>query len=305
MRIGLALDLSKPLPAIVEQTQKLADAGFDAAVASQIFGPDTLTVLALVGAQVPDIGLVTSVVPTWPRHPVMLAAQALTVSAATGGRLTLGIGVSHQIVVENVFGTPFHRPAQHMQDYVALLNPLLQGKQISYQGETLSGGVFMPLEITAPAPKLLLAALAPRMLALAGREADGTVTWMTGPVTLESHIIPSIRQAAAEAGRPEPMVAASFPVAVTADADAARERAARIFRMYGTLPSYQAMLGREGASGPADVAVIGDEEEVARQVRHLAAIGVSDLHASPFGPPDETRATVEVLRSLRTELGSP
>jgi F420-dependent oxidoreductase-like protein len=304
MRIGLALDLSKPVSAVVEQAQQIADGGFDGAVASQIFGPDTLTVLAVVGAQVPGIELTTSVIPTWPRHPVMLAAQALTVSAVTGGRLTLGIGLSHQIVVENVFGTPFTRPLRHMEDYLAILGPLLQGQQVSHQGEMVSATTFGPLEVKAPAPKLLVAALAPGMLALAGRVADGTVTWMTGPSTLESHIIQSIRQAAQEAGRPEPTVAASFPFCVTTDPDAARERAARIFAMYGTLPSYQAMLAKEGASGPGDVAIVGDEQAVADQVRHLAAIGVTDLHAGAFGSADEVAETVAVLRSLRTELAT-
>jgi 5,10-methylenetetrahydromethanopterin reductase len=305
MRIGLPLDMSKTAPDLVEQARGIVDGGFAAGVASQIFGPDTLTMLAVVGAQVPDLELVTSVVPTWPRHPVMLAAQALTVSAITGGRLTLGIGLSHQIVVENVFGTPFVRPAQHMKDYLAVLNPLLRGEQVSYKGETLSANTFGPLEVKAPTPPVLVAALGSRMLALAGREADGTATWMTGPATLEAHIIPSIRQAAADAGRPAPRIAAGLPMAVTADPDAARERAARAFSVYGTLPSYQAMLAREGAGGPADVAIVGDEATVADQVRHLAAIGVTDLHAAPFGPADEVKATIDLLGSLLSEVAGP
>jgi 5,10-methylenetetrahydromethanopterin reductase len=305
MRIGLPLDMSKTAPALVEQAQGIVDRGFAAGVASQIFGPDTLTMLAVIGAQVPDLELVTSVVPTWPRHPVMLAAQALTVSAITGGRLTLGIGLSHQIVVENVFGTPFVRPAQHMEDYLAVLNPLLRGEQVSYKGETLSATTFGPLEVTGPTPPVLVAALAPRMLALAGREADGTATWMTGPATLESHIIPSIRRAAEDAGRPAPRIAAGLPMAVTADPDAARQRAAKAFSVYGTLPSYQAMLAKEGAGGPADVAIVGDESAVADQVRHLAAIGVTDLHAAPFGPADEVKATVDLLASLLSEVSGP
>jgi F420-dependent oxidoreductase-like protein len=302
MRIGLPLDLSKPVPDIVAQARRIAESGFDSAVASQIFGPDTLTVLAVVGAQVPGIDLVTSVVPTWPRHPVMLAAQALTVSAVTGGRLVLGIGLSHQIVIENVFGTPFERPARHMQDYLAILRPLLRGEQVSYAGETLKASTFGPLEVTAPAPKVLVAALAPRMLALAGREADGTATWMTGPATLEAHIVPSIRKAAAGAGRGEPIVAAGLPIAVTADPDGARQRASRAFAVYGTLPSYQAMLEKEGVAGPGDVAIVGDEQAVADQVRRLAAVGVTEFHATPFGSAEEVATTVALLTGLRAEL---
>jgi 5,10-methylenetetrahydromethanopterin reductase len=304
MRIGLPLDLSKPVPDVVAQAQRIAEGGFDAAVASQIFGPDTLTMFAVVGAQVPDLDLVTSVIPTWPRHPVMLAAQALTVQKVTGGRLTLGIGLSHQVVVENVFGIPFTHPVRHMEDYLAILQPALAGERVRHTGESLAASLFSPLEIDAPAPKVLVAALAPRMLELTGRVADGTATWMTGPSTLESHIVPSIRKAAADAGRPAPMVAAGLPVCVTSDADGARERAARTFAMYGTLPSYQAVLSREGASGPGDVAVVGDESSVADQVRHLAAIGVTDFYATPFGGGDAVRATVALLGELRGELAA-
>jgi 5,10-methylenetetrahydromethanopterin reductase len=301
MRIGLPLDMSKPVSEIVEQARGVADAGFPSAFASQIFGPDTLTVLAVVGAQVPDLRLVTSVVPTWPRHPVMLAAQALTVQAVTGGRLTLGIGLSHQIVIETVFGIPFTRPVDHMRDYLAILQPLLHGEQVTHAGDSVSATTFGPLEVTAPAPEVLVAALGPRMLALAGSEADGTATWMTGPSTLEAHIIPSITAAATEAGRRPPTIAAGLPISVTGDPDGARAQAAQTFAVYGTLPSYRAMLEREGAASPGDVAVVGDEAAVAAQVRHLAAIGVTDFQAFPFGSADEVATTVALLAQLRTD----
>ena len=134
----------------------------------------------------------------------MLAAQALTVQAATGGRLTLGIGLSHQLVIENVFGLSFDKPARHMREYLSILMPLLEGEQASFVGETLRASTFGPLQIDAPAPPVLVAALGTAMLTIAGRLASGTVTWMTGPATIESHIVPTIRAAAAEAGRPEP-----------------------------------------------------------------------------------------------------
>jgi len=302
MRIGLSLDLSKPVPDVVEQARQIAGLGVPIATASQIFGYDTLTLFATVGAQVPGIELVTSVVPVWPRHPVMLAAQALTVQAVTGGRLVLGIGLSHQIVVESVFGTPFDHPVTYLQEYLAALNPLLRGERVASRGERVSAATFAPLEVDAPAPRVLVAALGPKMLELTAREADGTVTWMTGPATLESHIIPTITAAAAAAGRPAPVVAASLPVCVTADIDAARERAARTFAVYGTLPSYQAMLAREGVEGPAGVAIVGDESAVADQIRHLAAIGVTEAHLSPYGPPDEVQRTRALIAGLVGEL---
>ena len=298
MRIGLALDLSKPTPAVVEQAQRIEAGGFDAAVASQIFGPDTLTVLAVVGAQVPGIELVTSVVPTWPRHPVMLAAQALTVSAVTGGRLVLGIGLSHQIVVEGMWGYSYERPARHMREYLDALLPLLRGEPANVEGETLKaqGAITVP-DVPSP-PPVLLAALAPRMLHLAGAVADGTVTWMTGVRTIEGHIVPTITAAAESAGRAAPRVAVGLPVCVTDDADAAREQAARVFAVYGHLPSYRAMLDKEGADGPADVAIVGDEASVTAEIGRVADAGGTDFAAAVYGSADERDRTMNVLAGL-------
>jgi F420-dependent oxidoreductase-like protein len=301
MRYGMGIDNSRPIGEIVDETRRLADAGFDAISVSQIFGYDALTLLAVVGSHVPDIELVTGVVPTYPRHPIMLAAQALTVQAATGGRLTLGIGLSHQVVIEGMFGYSFERPARHMREYLSALVPLLRGEQVTYEGQTLKAATFAPLDIAAPAPPVLVAALAPTMLKLAGSLAEGTITWMTGPSTLDSHIIPSINRAAAEAGRPSPRIAAALPVCVTDDVGAARARAGEIFAIYGALPSYQAMLAKEGAQGPGDVAIVGDESAVADQIRHLVDIGVTDFHASVYGSSQERRRTMEVVTSLAGE----
>jgi F420-dependent oxidoreductase-like protein len=298
MRYGITIDVSAPIPAVIDEVRQLRDAGFDSAASSQIFGYDALTLLALVGAEVPDIELVTAVVPTYPRHPIMLAAQALTVQAATGGRLALGIGLSHQIVIEGMFGYSYERPARHMREYLLALMPLLRGEPGTFDGETVKATTLGPLEIDAPAPPVLVAALGPVMLRLAGSLADGTATWMTGPATLESHIIPSMNSAAADAGRDAPRIAAAFPVSVTADPDAARELAARVFSIYGQLPSYRAMLDREGAEGPADVAFVGDESVVADQIHHLADIGVTDFTASPYGSDEERARTMTLLSEL-------
>jgi 5,10-methylenetetrahydromethanopterin reductase len=298
MRIGVMFDVGQPFDDVIAQVDGLHAAGLDSAWASQIFGYDALTLLAVVGREVPEIELGTAVVPTYPRNPVMLAGQALTVQAATRGRLTLGVGLSHQVVIENVFGQSFERPARHMREYLSILMPLLMGEQVAFTGETLRAATFGPLEIDAPAPPVLVAALGPTMLGLAARLASGTATWMTGPSTIESHIVPVIRKAAAEAGRPEPRVAVGLPVCVTADVAAARERAAELFAIYGGLPSYRAMLDREGAAGPADVAIVGTEDEVSAQVRRFADIGATDFVGAPFGTVDEIKASVASLAGL-------
>jgi F420-dependent oxidoreductase-like protein len=223
LRIGTLLDVDKPLDETVAQLRGFADAGFDHAFAVQIFGPDALTWLAAAGTQVPGIGLGTGVVPVHPRHPMMLAQQALTVQAATADRLLLGIGLSHQVVVEGVWGLSYEKPASYMREYLASLMPLLHGEAPRSTGERVSTNAFAPLDIPGTkAPPVLLAALGPAMLELAGSQTDGTITWMTGTGTIGSHISPRIRRAAQAAGRPEPRVVVSLPVAVTADVEAAR-----------------------------------------------------------------------------------
>ncbi|HEY1990798.1 MAG TPA: TIGR03564 family F420-dependent LLM class oxidoreductase [Acidimicrobiales bacterium] len=298
MRIGAMFDIDQPIDNVVAQVASMASAGLETAWTSQIFGYDALTVLAVVGREVPGIGLGTAVVPTYPRNPVMLAAQALTVQAVTGGRLTLGIGLSHQVVIENVFGQSFDKPARHMREYLSILIPILEGEQVSFTGETLRASTFGPLGITASPAPVLVAALGDTMLGIAGRMAAGTITWMTGPATIESHTVPTIRAAAAKAGRPEPRVAVGLPVCVTDDADAARAKAAELFAIYGTLPSYRAMLDREGAAGPANVAIVGTAAEVVSQILRFADIGATDFAGAPFGSGKEIKASIDVLAGL-------
>jgi F420-dependent oxidoreductase-like protein len=298
MRIGVVFDTEKQFDDVVAQVAALAEAGIEIAWAIQIFGLDSLTALAAVSREVPGIDFGTAVVPTYPRHPVMLAGQALTVQDVSGGRLTLGIGLSHQIVIENVFGMSFDKPARHMREYLEILMPVLAGEQVGFAGETLRASTFGPLDITAPAPAVLVAALGTVMLHIAGRLADGTITWMAGARTIEEHIIPTITAAAADAGRPVPKIAVGLPVCVTDDPGAARANAAELFGLYGTLPSYQAMLEREGVAGPADVAIVGTAAEVTAAVRRLSDLGVTHFHGAPFGTVDQMRASVDALAGV-------
>jgi F420-dependent oxidoreductase-like protein len=303
MRIGISH--SEPtgpdaLNGLRDQLQRAADDGFASAWVSNIFGLDALTALAVAGSQVPGIELGTAVVPTYPRHPAVLAQQALTVAAAVGGRLTLGIGLSHKIVIEDMYGYSFDRPARHMREYLEILLPLLDGQQVSFQGETLSAGI----GLSTPAPgrvPVLLAAMAPQMLRLAGQRTDGTVLWMTGPATVRDYVVPSITEAAQAAGRPSPRVVCILPVCVTGDTDSARDVANRVLAIYGQLPSYRAMLDREGAEGPGDVLVTGDEDSVTAQITALAQAGVTDFVALDYTRGDDQQRTRALLKSLAQE----
>ena len=300
MRIGVALqEPSGPeaMTKLREDLQRAADDGFSSAWLSNIFGLDALTALAVAGSQVPGIEVGTAVVPTYPRHPAALAQQARTVAAAVDGRLVLGIGLSHKIVIDDMYGYDFGRPVLHMREYLAVLVPLLNGEPASFSGVTVRANI----GLTTPSPgrvPVVVAALGAQMLRLAGEQADGTVLWMTGPVTVRDHIVPVITAAAAAAERPSPRVVCLLPVCVTSDPDAARERAAKVFAIYGELPSYRAMLDREGAAGPADVAIVGDEDAVAAQISALGEAGVTDFVAGEYtGGADGTR-TRALLRTL-------
>jgi F420-dependent oxidoreductase-like protein len=283
---------------VIAEARRAVDDGFDSFWVSQIFSHDALTVLALVGREVPGIELGTAVVPTYPRHPMMLAQQALTVQAATGGRLALGIGLSHQIVVEMMWGLNFGKPVRHTREYLSVLMPLLEGKPVGFAGEEfkVNGAVAVA---GGSRPSVLVAALGPQMLRVTGTLADGTSTWCVGPKTLAELTVPVLRQAAADAGRPEPRVVCALPVCVTDDVDAARKRAAEVFAVYDTLPSYKTMMDREGVDGPSGLAIVGTEDEVRDQIAGVAAAGVTDFNAGAFpGNPEEDERTRALLRSL-------
>jgi 5,10-methylenetetrahydromethanopterin reductase len=301
MRVGVTLrEPSGPdvFARLREQVQRVADDGLASAWMSNIFGLDALTALAVVGSQVPGIELGTAVVPSYPRHPAVLAQQALTTAAAVGGgRLVLGIGLSHKIVIEDMYGYSFERPARHMREYLSALLPLLDGEKASFRGETVRADIGLTTPRVGRVP-VLLAALAPQMLRLAGARTDGTVLWMTGPATVRDYIVPAIRAAAEAAGRPAPRVVCMLPVCVTDDPDSARARAERVFAIYGTLPSYRAMLDREGAAGPGDVAITGTEDQVAAQLTALAQAGVTDFLAGEYARGDEQERTRALLKSV-------
>jgi F420-dependent oxidoreductase-like protein len=300
MRIGMmsANAMGGSLDGLIDEARQAEADGFHTFWMAQIFGFDALTALALVGREVPRIELGTAVIPTYPRHPMMLAQQALTTQLATGGRLALGIGTSHQIVVEAMWGMSFDKPVRHVREYLNVLMPMLEGKPVSFDGETYK--VHAAASIPgATRPSVVVAALGPQMLRLCGALTDGTSTWCVGVDTLKTLTVPTLTEAAEAAGRPAPRVVCALPICVTDDVDGARARAAEVFAIYTQLPSYRAMMDREGVAGPADLAIVGPEAEVRGQLAEVAAAGVTDFNASIFpGNPEEGARTRAVLRGL-------
>jgi F420-dependent oxidoreductase-like protein len=295
MRIGIGVD-GRDIKTAIEGTKRAADAGFASAWFANIFGLDAISTCAVVGSHVDGIALGTAVVPTYPRHPFAMAQQAATAQDAAGGRFILGIGLSHQVVIEGMLGFSFDKPARHMREYLQVLVPLLRDGKVAHSGEVYN--VRANLDRPAGGPPVLVAALGPVMLKLTGELADGTITWMAGVQTLADHIVPTLSKAATDAGRPDPHVVAGLPVCLTANPDAARQQAAKVFEVYGQLPSYRAMLDREGVEGPADIAIVGSEAEIEAGVRRLADAGVTDFNAAVFGEREERDRTSEVLAQL-------
>jgi 5,10-methylenetetrahydromethanopterin reductase len=304
MRIGIFIGVVGSAPTLEGQVQQVVEAeadGFDSYWTPQVAGTDALTLLALAGARTSRIEVGTAVVPIFQRHPTALAQQALTTQAATAGRLALGIGLSHKPAIEDRMGLTFDRPALRMLEYLTVLRELVQEGRTRFSGETLSVSATVQVPSGSRFP-ILIAALGPRMLKIAGELSEGTVTWMVGSNTLRDHITPRISAAASGSGRPEPRICTGVPICVTDDPAGARSRAAELFQRYGSLPSYRKMLEMEGTNEPADVAVVGDEASVERQLRKYAEGGATDLLAVVFPDGEDEDASTARTRSLIKNL---
>lgn len=308
MRIGSSR-LGKTFADKVDGFRQLDADGFASGWLPQISQHDTMSVIVAAGPLTEQLTLGVDVVPTFSRHPIVMAQQALSVQAATaasgeGGRFVLGIGLSHQVVVESQWGGDFSKPVRHMREYLSVLQPLMAGERVDFEGEDFP---VRGAEIQAPdevdPPPVIVAALGPQMLRVAGRLADGTVTWLAGPSYLESTVIPTIRRAASEAGRPDPRIVVGLPVALTTDVEATEARIAKAYRFYNELPSYQRVIAGSGAEGPADVSLIGDEGALEAEFRRLKEIGVTDLIVTAEGVDRESRTrTYDWAKSLAPDF---
>lgn len=302
MRIGIHSFSAGPS---LDEQLKLAvdaeEAGFDSFWIGHIFGHDALTLAALAGPRTKRIELGTAVAQTYARHPFILAQQAATIQAAAGGRFTLGVGPSHHVLVQGMWGLSYEHVARHVREYLSVLRPLIDQGNVAFSGEDYRVAGALQIPDRKPCP-VLISALAPMMLRIAGELADGTITWMTGPKTVAEHIVPRINSAAEEAGRPKPRVIVSLPVAVTDDVAAARQEAGKLFEMYGQLPNYRRMLDREGAAGPADVAVVGNEADVERQIRAIADTGATDFGVWTYPVGEDAQASLDRTWSLMKGL---
>lgn len=311
MRIAMNVGgdvLGAPVPPIqlAADAQAAEEAGFPAVWTTHVArGTDTLAAIAVAGAQTRSVELGIGVVPTYPRHPHALAQTAATVQSLCSGRFTLGIGSSHRPVIETALGLEYASPAAHMREYLQVLGPLLSTGEVRHSGRFYNVEASFTV-VGSTTPSILVAALGPKMVEVAGTYADGTVTWMTGARGIGEQIAPGLAKAAEAAGRPAPRIVVGVPVAVCDDVDAGRAAALATFARYDTLDNYRAQYDREGSSGVVDQTIYGPEETVLRRLAELRDAGATELWAVPFGAGPDPAAgiarTVTFLASLAPEL---
>lgn len=302
MRIGLTAG-GPSIESLVAQAQRAEARGFTSLwYASNVAG-DPLTAIAVVGRQTARIELGTAVLQTYPCHPLLQANRAAAVVNAMGRPgFTLGVGPSHESIVADVYGMSYDHPARNTDEYVQILTTVLREQQVDFTGSDWSAHNVEPVgPLDYPLP-VLLSAMSPRMLRIAGTLTDGTVCWMASAAVIESRVVPTLTAAAADAARPAPRIVVGLPVAVHDDVAAARAAANIGASMYSRLPNYQRILDAGGLSGPAEAAIVGDEKSVTAQLQGLLDAGATDIWAATFPVGDDSRAslkrTLELLSSL-------
>jgi F420-dependent oxidoreductase-like protein len=301
MRIGLTGG-GASVDKMVEQAQRAEADGFASLWYASAVAGDPLVAMAIAGRATTTLELGTSVLQSYTCHPTLQAARAAATVAAMGRPgLTLGVGPSHQPVIEGMHGMDYSHPGRHTEEYVTVLTQLLRGEAVAFRGEDLTVHAGAPALPHGEVP-VLVAALAPRLLRVAGQLSAGTILWMANARSIEEHVAPLLQAAASEAGRPTPRIVAGLPVAVHSDVDEARGVAAQQFAMYGTLPNYQRILAHGGVEGPAEAAIVGDEASVGAQIEALFAAGATDVWAAPFPVGEDRKASLARTRALLTEL---
>jgi F420-dependent oxidoreductase-like protein len=301
MRIGLSGGAASA-ERMVEQAKRAEAAGYHSMWYPSAIGIDPLAAIAMAGSATERIELGTSILPSYLCHPTLMANRALATSLAMDRPgFTLGIGPSHQPVVEGMLGLSYDRPGTHTEEHLQVLAPLLRGEAVSFSGDQYRVNAPARGEPAHPVP-VLLAALGPRLLRVAGELADGTILWMGNARAIETHVAPRIQAAAEVAGRPAPRIVAGLPVAVHDDLDEARTAAGQVFANYGVLPNYQRLLTHGGVSGPAEAAIVGDEASVTAQIQGLFDAGATDYWAAIFPVGDDRAGSRNRTRALLDSL---
>ncbi|MFB7276823.1 TIGR03564 family F420-dependent LLM class oxidoreductase [Streptomyces hydrogenans] len=305
MTLGVTLSSTSrqlPLDDTVRLAREARDAGLHSAWFGQSFAWDSPALAAIVGREVPGLHVGTAALPVFGRHPLLVSAQAQTAQAATGGRYHLGLALGTRHLTETAFGLPYQRPVGLLREFLTALRPLLETGEADFHGELLTATTPYPAAVPGARPSVpvLVAAMGPQALRVSGELADGILPFLAGPRALAEHIVPAVTAAARTAGRPAPRIVALVPGVVTADPDGLRPRAAEALALYERIPSYQRVIGLSGADGAAGLAVLGDEEAVAAEVRRYYEAGATEVvfTATDLDGEDARRRTWKLLGEL-------
>ncbi|MGK2866864.1 MAG: TIGR03564 family F420-dependent LLM class oxidoreductase [Mycobacterium sp.] len=309
MRIGLMVGSDRErarndrLAGLLSDAVAAESAGFHSFWFPQVPGYlDALTAVALIGAGTSTIEVGTAVVPIQTRHPLILAQQSLTTQAACAGRFTLGIGLSHDWIIKGQLGLPYDRPVALVRDYLDVLLAGFAGPGV-VDVDNDAFAVHSPVDVTDATVPVLLAALGPTMLRIAGERADGTILWMADERAIGEHIAPRITAAAEAAGRKRPRVVAGVPVTLCAPTDvgAARAYASEVLGHAHLSPNYLRLLEHGDAKDIGDTMAAGDEAAVLRTLQRYRDAGVTDL-AARVVPIGDDIATRNASRQRTTEF---
>ncbi|MGW4000071.1 TIGR03564 family F420-dependent LLM class oxidoreductase [Amycolatopsis sp. NPDC004772] len=278
---------------LITQTRQAADAGLKSVWFSQLpLSQDAVAIAALAGREVPGIEIGTSVVPTYPRHPFLVASAAQTAQAATGGRFTLGIGLGSKGFLGPVYGLEYPPPIRHLREYLTVLKRVFAGEAVEFEGETITARAPGPSTVSGGGDiPVIVAAMGPQALRVTGELADGTLPFLAGPRALSEEIVPAL-----PAGK---RIIAAVPAVVTNEPDAVRALAVEQMGFYAQIPSYRRILDVEGVSHPADLAIIGDEQTVLAGLQRYHDAGATDVLVSQTGirSAEERLRTWEVVSS--------
>ncbi|WP_151770570.1 TIGR03564 family F420-dependent LLM class oxidoreductase [Streptomyces abyssomicinicus] len=303
MTVGVTLD---PAATTIDDTVRLAREAHEVGLRSVWFGQaaghDSPSLAAIVGREVPGLHVGTAAIPIFGRHPLLVAGQARTAQAATGGRYHLGLALGAPKLIEAGFGIRYERPIALLREFLTALRQLTQDGSADFHGELLTATTPRPAAVPGAEPPvpLLVAAMAPQSLRASGELADGIIPLLAGPRALAEHIVPAVTAAAEAAGRPAPRIVACLPGVVTADVEAVRENAVRTLAFYESIPSYQRVIGLSGATRAADLAAVGDEETLAAEVRRYREAGATEVvvTATDLGDEADRRRTWKLLGEL-------
>ncbi|MFB7586910.1 TIGR03564 family F420-dependent LLM class oxidoreductase [Streptomyces sp. NPDC056169] len=311
MTLGVVLSTTKrqlPIDDTVRLAREAHDAGLHSAWFGQSFAYDSPSLAAIVGREVPGLHVGTAAIPVFGRHPLIVSSQAQTAQAATGGRYHLGLALGTKHLTEEGFGLRYERPVRLLREFLTALRQLVETGGADFHGELLTATTPWPAAVPGAEPPvpLLVAAMGPQALRVSGELADGILPFLAGPRALAEDIVPAVTAAAAAAGRPAPRIVAIVPGVVTADTESVRQEAFESLSLFDGIPSYQRVIARSGGTRAGDLAVVGDEETVAAEVRRYREAGATEVvfTSTHLGGEADRVRTWKLLGELSRESGA-